>query len=120
MGLARPTACGGVLTVSAERPCPPPRLKLSVRWWAGSQRSSASDTVSSIDRQTLLHLPKLVGSWLRLSQTKQAQIVTLSAWKILTLVFDCPPGFLVVDLYTVSRYLRSSEYLSLYLFILHL
>merc|ERR1712048_877114 len=102
-------ACGSVLTVSAERPCPPPRLKLSVRWWAGSQRSSergrqfclnsqgflisASDTVSSIDRQTLLHLPKLVGSWLRLSQTKQAKIVTLSAWKILTLVFDCPPGY---------------------------
>ena len=116
--LARPTACGSVWTVSAERPCPPPRLKLSVRSWTpghsvhqvGTEEKwtqfcldnkglliSASDTVSSIDRQTLLNLPKLAGCWLRLSQTKQAQIVTLRAWKILILVFDCPQGFLYSD-----------------------
>merc|ERR1712203_1279071 len=61
------------------------------------------------------------GSWLRLPQTMQAQIVTLRAWKILILVFDCPQGFLYSDrsvLYCVQIFEMMRIFIAL--FIVHL
>ena len=136
--LARPTASGSVWTASVERPSPRPRLTLSVRrrgrspqltsgWRRGRGGDGYIGTILIITDFSLryslstVNIDSEAGSWLRLSQTMQAQIVTLRAWKILILVFDCPQGFLYSDrsvLYCVQIFEMMRIFIAL--FIVHL